>query len=221
MSSSQSPGDNPYAATQPILATAVHGLEVLADGGLSLGYDITVEDLIEFSVFHHFRSASGRKQRGCVLALFIVAIGITLIVLIPALIASVVTKDLPTRLVVIVFGIVLASSMVFLIFRQKHNLRRAVARLYAEGSTETLIGWHRMILTSENMHVQSGFITTKMRWSAFQRVVRAPQLVCCYYSAVHAVIVPTRAFADEAEIQRFIDTVNGFLQPLRSRHAPS
>lgn len=211
MSSAPSNANNPYAAPLPTSGAEARGLEVTPGGDFVLVYDLTVDDLVDFAVFHHFRSRIGFRQRVYVYTLTFVFSLLFIVIAVPFVGALVAQANLsPTWILGTVLGGFFALMSV-LIYRRKHNLRRVIQRVYAEGNSDTLTGWHRLTLSEAFVRVESAYIVSHIRCTGFRKIARSPGSICWYYSAVNATVIPLRAFANESEIERFIKTAEKYM----------
>ena len=210
--------ENPYAVSSPVVGKGVDiGLRAAGEGQWVVEYDLTVDDLISFSLFHHFQSRQLRWQRGLVAVVtlgFVLFAGVIGLPIIVQMLFAVQARRVGL-LVVAVFVLFIVSVVFRMLFRQRNNLRRVLTRVYQEDSNDAILGWHRAVLTTEQIHIQAELISTSVSWSAIKKIVRAPTLVCCYYSAINSIIIPLRAFSDETEIDRFLALANEFVKKSR------
>jgi YcxB-like protein len=76
--------------------------------------------------------------------------------------------------------------------------------MIGEGRNRTLLGRQRVTISPESITRSSDFDQTTVRWSAVERVIKDKNHAFVYTSALTAIIVPRRAFADTVAFDVFV-----------------
>jgi hypothetical protein len=82
--------------------------------------------------------------------------------------------------------------------------------MIGEGRNRTLLGKQRVTLSPEGITKASDFDRTTIAWSGVERVIADKDFVFVYISAVTAIIVPRRAFADAVGFDEFVLKATGY-----------
>lgn len=194
---------NPYEASHTVAQAQVlpGGSGLIRNGDqLMVAYDVFVEDMISYSLWHNAQSTSAKRARlvnrllvaACVLAGSI-AIGWTL------------SGD---SWIVVIMGAVVAVLYI-LIYQTtyRYKLRRAIEKMYAEGDNTAICGPWRVEISRARLSVFMPLVESHYVWRGVQRVERAEQAIYIYVSAVSAVIIPLRAFLSPGEADELLQAL--------------
>jgi len=147
-----------------------------------------VEDAIAFSL-DHFRRTGLTRFRAAAGVLVALGLGLSF-----ALSEGVVL--LACTLFFVVFG-------ALMVFRWRSLLEPTLRRQYGMGKNLTFLGVHRVSLHEHYLRNESPVSLAFYRWEMVEGVQRQAGLIMIYISAVMAVLVPERAFANAAEADAF------------------
>jgi hypothetical protein len=86
----------------------------------------------------------------------------------------------------------------------RHKVRKIVVGMLGEGRNRTLLGKQRVAISPEGITKSSDFDRTTVAWSGIERVVKDKDHAYIYTSALTAIIVPRRAFADDVVFDEFV-----------------
>jgi len=166
-------------------------------------YELTKDDWSAFNLYHHFHSPTARRQYrrawvSSVLIVLLVCLGISVLASLNS------PNPLSTfmALLPLFSAVVLAIPWFPWVYRRK--LKRIVAGMIGEGRNRTLLGRQRVTISREFITRSGDFDQTTVRWSAVERVIKDKNHAFVYTSALTAIIVPRRAFADTVAFDAFV-----------------
>ena len=163
-------------------------------------YEVTLDEMLTFNDFYQSKSPAARAtfRRGWLLrAITFVAAAV---VAGPVLygIAPDVFPVLAVFLVVLV-----VSVLAYYPVQYRRAVRQAVERHYRQDNMGTHFGRRRLTLTPDYVVNSTPYSQTITRWIGIVEVCVEPYAIYLFTSAIHAIILPSRVFADEAEFRRF------------------
>lgn len=92
-----------------------------------------------------------------------------------------------------------------LLFLSRKRLRSLGVRLMLRsGGNAKLLQPQRVELAPEGLIQKTSFVSTRMLWSALEKIVLAPDHVFFYVLTMNAAVVPRRAFANDDEFHEFV-----------------
>ena len=172
-------------------------------------YELAKEDWSAFNFYHHFHSPTARRHY--LRAWFSSVVGVLLVCLGISLLASL---NSPTPGSTFLALLPLYSGVLFCLlwfpwaYRRKVN--KIVIGMIGEGRNRTLFGKQRVAISPENISRSSDFDQTTIAWSAIERVVKDKDHAFVYTSALTAILVPRRAFADAVGFDEFVLKATGY-----------
>jgi hypothetical protein len=89
--------------------------------------------------------------------------------------------------------------------------RRSTQRLYAEGRNAGMLGPTTVTIEPEWLSEASSEREVRTRWRSVERMDLTAEHIFLYVTGFSAVIVPTRAFASEADKNAFIELARSLL----------
>jgi YcxB-like protein len=95
-------------------------------------------------------------------------------------------------------------------FIHRWRVKRLVHRLYSGSQNPNVVGPRRVVLSPEFVTYSSAMSQTVVRWAGIEAIIAEPQALYILVSAVSAVPVPRRAFATEADFERFVAAARDF-----------
>jgi hypothetical protein len=205
---------NPYAPPQappsgpPPLVTAL----AIEGTCIALDYELVIADLVNSSLRIQRDSPSQRRQ--------FYAVWIVFAALIPLLIFLVgwtIPEDEIRWLVWLIGGGVSLLAAVFFPVWHRWKMKKILERMYGEGSNANLVGPRRIVLQPEFVVVSSPLWQMAFRWIAVEQITIEDDALCLSLSRFQPVIVPRRAFTDEAQLQSFAHAARDMRQRVRSQ----
>ncbi|HTN73635.1 MAG TPA: YcxB family protein [Pirellulaceae bacterium] len=203
---------NPYAAAnQPISAAILPGGTGLMREGnqLSLGYDLSVEDVIGFSLHHASTSPAHRKA--FYRSWFIQPIAVAALVSIPLLMPGA-HRQADVWLLVAIGWFMALGFFVTYPWRFRQRIARSARTLFAQGKNLSITGAWRLEVTPEKLTTYSPLIESHVRWPAVERIDRTPQALYLFLTAISGVIVPAHAFRDASEMDELYQALLHYQQ---------
>jgi hypothetical protein len=203
---------NPYLppVSQPALAAEPPVLAALAgdDGGMSVDFSIELDDILEFTVYHHIRSPLGRRflLRRRLLIGFAVLLGLAAI----AYLASVRGMFGDIIVPLVGFAVLGLAYVVFYPWLYSQRLRAAAKTLVSGGRNMAVFGPRRIMLTPQLVMHASPYTQSATRWVAVERIDAPPGAVYIYVSTNSAHVVPARAFSSADHYQTFVQTAQEY-----------
>jgi hypothetical protein len=83
--------------------------------------------------------------------------------------------------------------------------RRSTQRLYGEGRNAGLLGPHTVTLEADWLSESSSEREVRTRWRSVERLALTAEHIFIYVTGFSAVIVPLRAFCNDAEKEAFVE----------------
>lgn len=169
---------------------------------MNIEFERTVDDLIEFNLFHMANSSSIKRQvfTGQLFIGVLVSISLFGIYYLQY-------HYLSTPLVIV--GILcgaLASVVLRLASRQSTISR--IRKMLNEGNNEAILGHQTISLTSEGILGKSPSSESKINWSAIDKVAQNEKFFFLYISSVNAIVIPKSCFRSHKEQQEFLEYIN-------------
>ena len=174
-------------------------------------YELTKDDWSAFNYYHHFHSPTARRQYlrgwfGSVIIVLLVCLGISLL-------ANFNGPAPRSTFSVLLMPLVCAVvCLLWFPWAYRRKLKRIVAGMIGEGRNRTLLGRQRVTISPEGISRSSDFDQTTVRWSAVERVIKDKDHAFVYTSALAAIIIPRRAFADDVAFDDFVLKATGYHQ---------
>jgi len=169
-------------------------------------YDVTVSDVIAFNSFHTRHSPALRRQfliSRLVLSLFTAAFAALVIYLL-----------IRPESAVSYIGAVVAGLLIFVVYPQlaQRGRKNLLTKLMNEGKNLGVFGEHRLESTPDQLLIFAPSGSSHMSWPSVEEIVATNKYVFIYVSAMTALIVPARAFADRIAFDTFVHTAQQYQQ---------
>jgi hypothetical protein len=163
-------------------------------------YQPTLEDLLAFNRYHIDHSPSLRRYH------MYVRIGTSLLCIVVCLVtfyALTQSFQIPLAFYAIAFGLGIffffaLPSMIW------SSTRKRIERMFREGQNKGMTKLTTLSIGQDGMEANNGLSTSKLVWSAIEKMSITDEYIFIYISALNAVVVPKRAFATEGQRQEFI-----------------
>ena len=176
---------------------------------MTVEYELTLEDLIAFNMYHFEHSPTMRRQL-LQMRLTLSAVTVVLVLVVIYIMRQSLGEtgmNLPSQVIAGGAGLIL-----FLIYPRfaRSDIRKRSAKLLREGQAPGSTGRVQLTLLPEGLLSRSRSGESLLRWSATEKLVMDEQHLLLYYAPLLAVIVPRRAFASAADEQQFIEAVKRY-----------
>ncbi len=166
---------------------------------MKASYELTVDDLVAFTQYHHAQSPTARRQRfGCL------ATGLFAMLSLPALIL--VGSDEPFLQTARDIWPLLLGPLLFLIFAIPYIKWRTgilTKKTINEGRNTGAYGNCSLSLDPDGIRESKTSGDTVRKWSAVEKIIVLPEYLFVYTSGIEAFVVPRRAFATDSEFDAF------------------
>lgn len=162
---------------------------------MRLRYEITLDDLLAFTLHVHQKSPTMRRTRfGVVFGLGVMLIGMCFV-------ASEIVGNLK------VFWGGVAGTIVFAgIYPRlyRRNVKRLSTRLYAEGQNKGILGRHVAELRDNGLFDGTDFSERTVFWKGIERIESTPSHTFVYLSAMSAQVIPEHSVI-EGDYYSFVE----------------
>ena len=161
---------------------------------MRIRYEITLEDLLAFSLHLHQKSPTLRRTRRWA------AFGLAAMIIGLCLVASEITRD-PIILWVGVGG----AAVIALIYPQiyRRNVKWLSSRIYAEGQNKALLCPHVSELRDNGLFDGTEFLERTVFWKGIERIESLPGHTFVYLSTMSAQVIPENSII-EGNYQEFV-----------------
>ena len=148
---------------------------------MKIVYDMSVDDHVSFSIFHHKHSRSSRRT----LMIGGVVFPVCMFLLLSGL--SIYKGQWGA---VATYAVFFAVLMIWILSGNKKTLARVVRKMLKEGENKMDIGLQTLEVTSEGLADKNEFSESKFNWKAIERIASTPDYYYIYVSAMKALVVP-------------------------------
>ena len=167
-------------------------------------YERTLEDLVEFNLFHIAHSPSLQRQ----ILLWRVFFALLTVFL---SLGGIYFLDSDGHLTSFAYILsMIAGAAIFFIypFLNRVSIIRRTQKLLSEGDNEAVLGPQTITVSPEGLFCKTRVSESTLKWSSIVKVAEDDDYIFVYIGAVNAVIIPKEAFStDEAE-QGFLDLID-------------
>jgi hypothetical protein len=175
---------------------------------IELDFERTIDDVIDFNLFHMAQSSSIQQQLigaqlfvGVVTASFV--FGATYFAL----------RRIEVLVVIICIAAGILAYAIYPGVYHKLFIGR-LKKLLAEGDNKTMLGRQVISFSPEGLDIKSKAFESKINWSAIDKVAQNEKYVYLYTSSVNALIIPKNSLRSEKQQQDFWDYINKYCQGL-------
>lgn len=173
---------------------------------MNIEFERTIQDVIDFNLFHMAHSPSIKRQ----LLLMQVLTGLLVIPLVFS-IFYLVYHSINTFAIIIS---ILAGVLAFALYPQssrKSTVSR-IKKMLSEGNNNALLGHQVVSLSPEGIFVKNQASEAKIIWSTVGRITDNDKHVYIYTSSINALVIPKYCFQSEKAKQDFLEYVNKYRQ---------
>jgi len=166
---------------------------------MEVEFELIKEDYVKFNLYHFAHSPSLRPR---LLRRTIVIIAVWILVLLMLILAS----ETPARAARGFWPLYLGPPIYLLLFfRHSRAHRRVVERMLEEGKNKGMFGLQQVSLSSAGISTTSEARRSSSTWEVVERIESTEDSAYFYVSSVEAIIVPRRAFGDDADFEEFVE----------------
>lgn len=172
---------------------------------ITVEFERTVEDTIEFNVFHMSHSPSIRQR--ALFAQIIVAVLVFIVSLAVGYLLNLDKRAL-TYFDYALFLVLSVASFFIFPYLNKAEVIRGLHKATKEGDNKAILGHQTISLTPEHLFVKTPGSESKYTWASIDKIVQNDKYIFLYISSISAIVVPKKAFSTENELQEFVEYVN-------------
>lgn len=183
-------------------------------------YEVTLEDLVAFNM-HYFRHNSAIRRQLLSGRILVALLTTLLALLFIFVLNTAANRNQPLDWFAAAVSVV-GGGVIFLIYPllSQCGLQRRAIRLLADPANRSMLGKKRLVLGPDAIEFQSELSTSSTKWAGLERIATTDSLILLYLTAMSAIVVPKRSFADASQAQAFEQQVQGHYhaatgQPLR------
>ena len=172
---------------------------------ITVEFERTVEDTIEFNVFHMSHSPSIRQR-----ALFAQIIVAVLVFIVSLAVGYLLNPDKRalTYFDYALFLVLSVASFFIFPYLNKAEVIQGLRKVTKEGDNKAILGHQTISLTPEHLFVKTPGSESKYAWASIDKIVQNGKYIFLYISSISAIVVPKKAFSTENELQEFVAYVD-------------
>jgi hypothetical protein len=172
-------------------------------------YELTPEDVIAFNRYHRKHQSGPRLRIDPITGLIVwILCCVFAIGLMCAIVSGIGLYMIPL-LIAALFGFLFGA--VGLSYYAQWTLSRSVRRVLQRGKdTAKILGWARVVLDAQGLHVTSDFSSCLYLWKGIDKVLITYEYIFIYVTTTLAQIVPAQAFADRSDFNAFADAARRY-----------
>ena len=167
-----------------------------------LEFDRTIDDIIDFNLFHQDHSPSIKKQMWAYRVLF------TLLIAFVPIIITYFMRDLVFTLNTIL-GL-LVSVLFFVAFPNmaRRSTAQRVQSMLNEGVNNSILGHCVMTLSPEGISTKAVGSESRIDWSKITKVSESEKHIFLYIGSINAYVIPKTAFTNDDVKREFLNYVS-------------
>ncbi len=167
---------------------------------VTVEFERTVEDIIEFNLFHMSHSPSIRRQ-----ALFAQIAVAVLVFIVSLAVGSLLNLDKRTLTYFDyeLFLVLSVASFFIFPYLNKAEVIRGLRKATTEGDNKALLGHQTISLSPDHILVKTQNSESKYTWASINKIVQSDKYIFLYISSISAIAIPGKAFSTENELQEF------------------
>jgi hypothetical protein len=173
---------------------------------MNIEFERTIQDVVDFNLFHMAHSPSIKKQ----MLLMQVLTGVLVIPLVFSIFYLVYHSINFFTFIVSIS----AGAFAFALYPQssrKSTISR-IKKMLSEGNNKALLGHQVVSLSPEGIFVKNQTAESKIIWSTVDKVVENEKHIYLYTSSINALVIPKNCFPSEKEKRDFFEYANKFRQ---------
>jgi len=172
--------------------------------GLSVEFEQTFEDLLDFHDYH--LKTTGAYARGRLLMAVVAMIAICVMAIGVMSLTNQGLQDEFTKMIACgVVGFASAFALIggIVIAAQRSGSRTAVKQAYEKGKNLSLLGLRRMTINPEYLIFTSTLCQSAFRWKGLEKVGSDEKGLYIYSTALTAYVIPRHAFPSDRQFQDY------------------
>ena len=169
-------------------------------------YQSTLEDLLAFNRYHIEHSPSLRRYH------WYVRIGASVLCVVVGLIMFYALEH-SFRISPILYAVAIGMGVcAFFVLPPMiwSSTKKRIVRMFQEGQNKGMAAPTTLSIDESGIEANNGLGTSKLLWTAIERLAVTDEYAFLYVSAMNAVVVPKRAFASDAQRQEFVQLVRQY-----------
>ena len=167
---------------------------------MQLDYQIVLDDLIAFNLYHAGTSKRSRRSFRFTLAWIVFCI----------LVVALLWPNWSTLERVVYFVV---FSLIWLIGYSIYYgwaIKSHTRKLYSESENKGLIGEHTMVIDPEGVTERSVVGESKTTWSGIEKIVHDDKYIYLYIGSLQAHVIPKRAFQNPDDAETFLQLAQAY-----------
>ena len=172
---------------------------------MQVQFELTEEDLVHFNLFHVRRSGVARRIR-----IFNLGLGATALLAVFIYLVGVSTVTLLLGAIAALLYVVAEKA-----FGRSIDARRLRA-LLREGSNAASLEAKVVRIDAEGIRQTGASVDETAKWGIVERVAETNSHIFIYVASLAAVVIPKRAFANDAVCRAFVEEVESYRSEART-----
>jgi hypothetical protein len=163
---------------------------------MEIGYEVTLDDLIAFTLYHHEHSPAMRRSL-LFLRFKLPMVGLLIFFLPPWSLDSILGG-------MVLFPLFYILWIFCIPFFYRYGIKMRTRNLHREGSNKGILGQHHIDLSPVSVTERTEFGEQITRWDAVERIVSTANYIFIYIGSMSGHVIPKRAFLNEDAAQQFL-----------------
>ena len=180
-------------------------MNIRTEDQITIEFERTIEDIIEFNLFHMKNSPSIRRQA---LITQVAAAALAVMVSLSTGYLLGIDKKAGTGFLY-VLTLVLSIAAFFVVpFLSRAEVINGFRKATKEGDNKAILGNQTISLTPDNIFVKTPAGESKYTWAVIDKIVQNDKYIFLYISSINAIVIPRKAFSTDSSLQEFVDYLN-------------
>lgn len=171
---------------------------------ITIEYERTVEDIIEFNLFHMSHSPSIRRQ-----ALFVQVVVALLVFIVSLAIGY--SLNLGQRVLTyfdyVLFLVLSTASFFMFPYLNRAEIIRGFRKATNDGDNKAILGHQTVSLTPDHIFVKTQGTESKYTWASINKIAQNDKYIFLYISSINAIVIP-KTFSTPSSLQEFVNYIN-------------
>jgi len=180
-------------------------MNIKTEDQITVEYERTIEDLIEFNLFHMRNSPSLRRQA------LVTQLGAMLLAAIISLAMGYLLgldKKAGTGFLYILTLVLSIVAFFIVPYLNRSEVINGIRKATKEGDNKAILGHQTISLTPDNIFVKSPVGESKYTWASIDKIAQNDQFIFVYISSINAIVIPRKAFSTNSSLQEFMNYLN-------------
>ena len=180
-------------------------MNIRTEDQITVEYERTIEDIIEFNLFHMKNSPSLRRQA---LVTQVAAALLAVIVSLSMGYLLGLDKKAGTGFLYILTLVLSIASFFIVPYLSRAEVINGFRKATKEGDNKAILGYQTMSLTPDNIFVKTQIGESKYTWASIDKIAQNDQFIFVYISSINAIVIPRKAFSTDSSLQEFVNYLN-------------